>query len=151
MFPPGAALPAMAWSWRLTLSTSFEREEIDMPESKKLVIVNSRGFDDERSSVAWSIANTAAASGMDVTVFLVAAGVDWVRKGAAKVAQLNPLDPTMNTMIGNFLENGGRVLVCPPCAKVRGYSQESLVDGAILAGAPSMLQEIVAGAASLSF
>jgi len=141
----------MAWSWRLTLSTSFEREEIDMPESKKLVIVNSRGFDDERSSVAWSIANTAAASGMDVTVFLVAAGVDWVRKGAAKVAQLNPLDPTMNTMIGNFLESGGRILVCPPCAKVRGYSQESLVDGAILAGAPSMLQEIVAGAASLSF
>ena len=151
MFPLGAALPAMAWSWRLTLSTSFEREEIDMPESKKLVIVNSRGFDDERSSVAWSIANAAVASGMDVTVFLVAAGVDWVRKGAAKVAQLNPLDPTMNTMIGNFLENGGRVLVCPPCAKVRGYSQESLIDGAVLAGAPSMLEEIVAGAASLSF
>ena len=151
MFPPGAASPAMAWSWRLTLSTSFEREEIDMPESKKLVIVNSRGFDDERSSVAWSIANAAVASGMDVTVFLVAAGVDWVRKGAATVAQLNPLDPTMNTMIGNFLENGGRVLVCPPCAKVRGYSQESLIDGAILAGAPSMLEDIVAGAASLSF
>ena len=50
-----------------------------MSEQKKLVIVNSRGFDDERSSVAWSIANTASASNMDVTVFLVAAGVDWVR------------------------------------------------------------------------
>jgi predicted peroxiredoxin len=122
-----------------------------MSESKKLVIVNSRGFDDERSSVAWSIANTAVASGMEVTMFLVAAGVDWVRKGAAHVAQLNPLDPTMNTMIGNFLEGGGRVLVCPPCAKVRGYGQESLIDGAVLAGAPVMLEQIVAGAASLSF
>jgi predicted peroxiredoxin len=122
-----------------------------MSDSKKLVIVNSRGFDDERSSVAWSIANTAVASGMDVTMFLVAAGVDWVRKGAAQVAQLNPLDPTMGTMIGNFLEGGGRVLVCPPCAKVRGYSQESLIDGAVLAGAPVMLEEIIAGAASLSF
>ena len=109
-----------------------------MSDSKKLVIVNSRGFDDERSSVAWSIANTAVASGMDVTVFLVAAGADWVRKGAAQVAQLNPLDPPMNAMIGNFLESGGRILVCPPCAKVRGYTQESLIDGAILAGAPSM-------------
>jgi predicted peroxiredoxin len=90
-----------------------------MAEQKKLVIVNSRGFDDERSSVAWSIANTAAASDMDVTMFLVAAGVDWVRKGAADVARLNPLDPTMSDMIGSFLANGGRILVCPPCAKVR--------------------------------
>ena len=64
-----------------------------MAEQKKLVIVNSRGFDDERSSVAWSIANTAAASDMEVTMFLVAAGVDWVRKGGAAVAHLNPLDP----------------------------------------------------------
>ncbi len=122
-----------------------------MAEQKKLVIVNSRGFDDERSSAAWSIANTAAASDMDVTVFLVAAGVDWVRKGAADVAQLNPLDPTMSDMIGNFLGNGGCILVCPPCAKVRGYTEESLIDGATIAGAPVMLEEVNAGAATLSF
>ena len=122
-----------------------------MTVQKKLVIVNSRGFDDERSSVAWSIANTAVASDMDVTVFLVAAGVDWVRKGAADVAQLNPMDPTMSDMIGNFLGNGGRILVCPPCAKVRGYTEESLIDGAIIAGAPVMLEEVSAGAATLSF
>jgi predicted peroxiredoxin len=121
-----------------------------MSEQNKLVIVNSRGFDDERSSVAWSIANTAAASDMDVTVFLVAAGVDWVRKGATDVAQLNPLDPTMKDMIGNFLGNGGRILVCPPCAKVRGYTEESLIEGATIAGAPVMLEEIIKGAASLS-
>ena len=122
-----------------------------MTVQKKLVIVNSRGFDDERSSVAWSIANTAVASDMDVTVFLVAAGVDWVRKGAADVAQLNPMDPTMSDMIGNFLGNGGRILVCPPCAKVRGYTEESLIDGATIAGAPVMLEEVSAGAATLSF
>jgi len=122
-----------------------------MTEQKKLVIVNSRGFDDERASVAWSVANTAAASDMDVTMFLVAAGVDWVRKGAADVARLNPLDPTMSDMIGNFLKNGGRILVCPPCAKVRGYSDESLIDGATLAGAPVMLEQVNSGAATLSF
>lgn len=122
-----------------------------MAERKKLVIVNSRGFDDERSSVAWSIANTAAASDMDVTMFLVAAGVDWVRKGAAGVARLNPLDPSMSDMIGSFLGNGGRILVCPPCAKVRGYTEDSLIESATLAGAPAMLEEINAGAAALSF
>jgi len=122
-----------------------------MSTQKKLVIVNSRGFDDERSSVAWSIANTAVASNMDVTMFLVAAGVDWVRKGAADVARLNPLDPTMSDMVGNFIENGGRILVCPPCAKVRGYDEDSLIDAAIIAGAPLMLEEIQQGASSLSF
>jgi len=122
-----------------------------MSEHKKLVIVNSRGFDDERSSVAWSIANTAAASEIDVTMFLVASGVDWVRKGAADVAQLNPLDPTMSEMIGNFLGNGGRILVCPPCAKMRGYTEKSLIAGAKIAGAPVMLEELMAGAKSLTF
>ena len=122
-----------------------------MSQQQKLVIVNSRGLDDERSSVAWSIANTAAASAMEVTMFLVAAGVDWVRKGAAAQARLNPLDPPMSEMIGNFLGNGGRILVCPPCAKVRGYTQDSLIDDAKIAGAPIMLEELVNGAASLTF
>jgi predicted peroxiredoxin len=122
-----------------------------MSEQKKLVIINSRGFDDERASVAWSIANTASASNMDVTVFLVAAGVDWVRRGAIEVAQFNPLDPSMGDMIKSFLTNGGRILVCPPCAKVRGYTEDSLIEEAKIAGAPAMLEEIHQGATSLSF
>ena len=122
-----------------------------MSEQKKLVIVNSRGFDDERSSVAWSIAPPAVASGVRVTMFLVAAGADWVRKGAAVVARPNPLDPTMSDMIGNFIAEGGRILVCPPCAKVRGYGEDDLIAGATLAGAPVMLEELLSGANSLAF
>jgi len=122
-----------------------------MSDKKKLVIVNSRGFDDERSSVAWSIANTASASNMDVTVFLVAAGVDWVRRGASQVARPNPLDPGIGDMMNSFLANGGRILVCPPCAKVRGYDKDSLIDVATIAGAPVMLEEVALGAATLSF
>ena len=122
-----------------------------MSNKQKLVIINSRGFDDERSSVAFSIANTAAASEMDVTMFLVSAGVDWARKGATAAARPNPLDPTIDEMMQNFLGNGGRILVCPPCAKVRGYDEDCLIDDAVIAGAPVMLEEIAAGARSLSF
>jgi predicted peroxiredoxin len=120
-------------------------------EKKKLVILITRGFDDERSSVAWSIANAGIASDLEVTVFLAASGVDWVRKGAADVARLNPLDPTLKDMIENLMSNGGNVLVCPPCAKVRGYSEEDLIEGAIIAGAPAMLEVVKQGAATLSF
>jgi len=118
---------------------------------QKLVIVITRGLDDERSSVAWSIANAGIASGLEVTVFLAASGVDWVRKGAADVAHLNPLDPPLRDLIGNLKSNGGKILVCPPCAKVRGYSEKDFVDGVTVAGAPAMLEVVKQGAATLSF
>jgi predicted peroxiredoxin len=122
-----------------------------MADKQKLVIVISRGFDDERSSVAWSIANTAVASDLEVTVFLVAAGVDWVRRGAAEVARLNPMDPPMKDMIGNVMSSGAKILICPPCAKVRGYAQDDFVEGVTLAGAPAMLEVVKQGASTLSF
>jgi predicted peroxiredoxin len=122
-----------------------------MSNKQKIVIVISRGLDDERSSVAWSIANAGVASDMEVTVFLVAAGVDWVRKGAADAAHLNPLDPPMKELVGNIMEHGSGVLVCPPCAKVRGYTKDDLIDGVTIAGAPTMLEVVKQGAATLSF
>jgi len=115
-----------------------------------MVIVISRGLDDERSSVAWSISNAAIASDMELTVFLVSAGVDWVRKGAADAAHLNPLDPSMKDMVGNVMANA-RVLACPPCCKVRGYGEADLLEGVTLAGAPAMLEVVKQGAATLSF
>ena len=120
-------------------------------QKQKLVIVITRGLDDERSSVAWSIANAGVASDLEVTVFLAASGVDWVRKGAADVAHLNPVDPPMKDLIGNLMSSGGSVLVCPPCAKVRGYAAEDLLDGVTVAGAPAMLEVVKQGASTLSF
>jgi len=84
-----------------------------MSEKKKLVVVVSNGFNDERSSVALSVANSGINSGLEVTMFLVSAAVDLVRKGAAAVAQLNPLDPTLGEMLDNFIAAGGKVLIEP--------------------------------------
>ena len=122
-----------------------------MAETNKLVIVISRGLDDERSSVAWSIANAGIASDMEVTVFLVSSGVDWVRKGAADVAHLNPVDPSFKELIGNVMSNAGTVMVCPPCAKVRGYTENDLLDGVVITGSGAIHALIKQGAATLSF
>lgn len=122
-----------------------------MTEKKKLVVVITTGLNDEKSSVAWSVANGAIATGLDVTIFLASSGVDWARKGAADNVHLNPLDPTMMEMIDNVRENGSRILVCPPCAKVRGYEAEDLIEGTTLAGSVSMHELIAQGAATLSF
>ncbi len=122
-----------------------------MAEDKKLVIVVTSGLDDERSSVAWSIANGGINSGLDVSMFLTSSGVDWVRKGAAEGAHLNPFDPPMKEMIQKVIDSGGTIMVCPPCAKVRGYTQEDLLDGVVITGSGAMHELIKQGAATLSF
>ena len=122
-----------------------------MAEKKKLVILVACGMEDERSSVAWSVANGGITAGLEVTMFLTSSAVDWVRKGAADAAHLNPLDPPMKDMIQNLMASGGTVLVCPPCAKVRGYAQEDLLDGVIIVGSSALHDLIKQGAATLSF
>jgi predicted peroxiredoxin len=122
-----------------------------MSETKKLVVVVTRGCDDERSSVAWSIANGGIASGYEITMFLVSSGADWARKGAADHARPNPLDPPVKEMMQNVLDSGGQILVCPPCAKMRGYETENLIEGAQLAGSTAMLGVVSEGAKTLTF
>ena len=122
-----------------------------MTERKKLVILITSGLGDERSSVAWSIANGGVNSGLDVTIFLASSGVDWARKGAADLVHLNPLDPPMKEMIETLREKGVTILVCPPCSKVRGYDQGDLLDGVIVTGSGAMHELIKQGAATLCF
>ncbi len=122
-----------------------------MSANKKLVVIVTNGLDNERSSVAWSVANGGVGSGMEVTMFLVSSGVDWVRKGAAGTARLNPLDPPVKDMIQTVIDSGADILVCPPCAGVRGYEQDDLMDGVKLAGSVAMLEHVQQGATALTF
>ena len=122
-----------------------------MSKKKKLVVVVTRGYDDERASVAWSVANGGVASDYEVTMFLVSSGVDWVRKGAADVARMNPLDPPVKDMIQTVMDNGGTILACPPCAQVRGYGADDFIDGVQLAGSTAMLGVMSEGASTLTF
>jgi predicted peroxiredoxin len=119
--------------------------------TNKLVIVLSRGLDDERATVAWTMANAGISSELEVTMFLVSAGVDVVRKGAPDLAQMNPLDPPLKQLIGDFMSRGGTVWACPPCAKLRGYTEESFIEGVKITGAGPLHALLREGAASLTF
>jgi predicted peroxiredoxin len=102
-------------------------------------------------SVAWSIANGGIESGLDETIFLTGSAVDCVRKGAADQVHLNPLYPTVGEMIRNLRSQGGSILVCPPCAKVRGYTEKDLLDGVVITDSGAIHELIKQGAATLSF
>jgi predicted peroxiredoxin len=120
-------------------------------QTTKLVVIVTAGLDDERSSVAFSVANGGITAGLEVTVFLTSNGVDWARKGAADKAHPNPLDPSMKEMIESLTTRGGKILVCPPCAGVRGYGEEDLLDGVTVVGSSAIHELIKEGAATVSF
>ena len=120
-------------------------------ENRKLVVVITHGLDDERASVAWSIANGGINSGLDVSIFLASSAIDWVRKGAANRVHLNPEDPPMMDMIQKVIDNGCAISVCPPCAIVRGYTQDDLLEGVTIVGSVAIHDQIKEGAAVLTF
>ena len=122
-----------------------------MNAAEKLVIVASRGHDDERATVSWTIANGGLTAGLEVTMFLVSSAIDLVRKGAADHVRMNPFDPPMKELIESFVARGGKILACPPCAKVRGYSEESLIEGVEITGSAALHALIKDGAATLCF
>lgn len=122
-----------------------------MSETQKMVVVVTQGVQDERSSVAWSVANGGVGMGFEVTMFLVSSGAEWARKGAAERARPNPLDPPIQEMMQTVIDHGGKILVCPPCAGVRGYEKDDLIEAATLAGSPAMLGIAAQGAIVVTF
>jgi predicted peroxiredoxin len=122
-----------------------------MSESQKeLVVLMTRGADHELSSVAFTIANGGITAGFKVYAFLTSASVDLVRKRAADLPHVPPLD-SLKALIDDFLKRGGTIWACPPCVKARGYTEEDLIDGVKIQGASAMHERLLSGASSLSF
>ena len=117
---------------------------------RNLIVVVTHGIDHELSSMALTIANGGISSGLKVSIFLTSAGVDIVRKRAADMTEVHPLEPLAG-LLEDFVARGGQLWACTPCVKARGYTQEDLIDGTIITGASPMHGLIAEGAATLSF
>ena len=118
--------------------------------SRNLVVLVTHGTDHEMSSVAFTIANGGLSAGLEVSIFLTSAGVDLVRKRAARTTRVAPLEP-LDAMIDDFVRRGGNLWACTPCVKARGYEPDDLLDGVTITGASRMHDLIKQGAATLSF
>jgi len=119
-------------------------------QTKELVVLMTRGADHELSSVGLTIANGGMTAGLRVSIFLTSAAVDLVRRRAVESTLVSPLEP-LKALIEDFLRRGGTLWACTPCVKARGYAQDDLIEGVIIAGSSTMHERIKAGAATLSF
>lgn len=118
--------------------------------TQELVVLMTSGPDHELSSVGFTIANGGITAGLEVAIFLTGSAVDIVRKKAADMTHVHPLEP-LGGLVGDFLARGGTLWACTPCVKARGYEENDLVDGVVVTGASPMHERIKAGAATLSF
>ena len=118
--------------------------------ANNLVVLVTHGPDDERSSVALTIANGGLTAGLRVAIFLSSSAVDIVRKRAADMTHVEPLEP-LKSLVDDFMARGGDLWACTPCVKARGYEQADLIEGVTITGASPMHERIKEGAATLSF
>lgn len=121
--------------------------------SDRFCINLTRGAEDpDRATIAFVVANAALAKGRDTLVFVSNDAVRFAAPGGADGVTAEGFPP-LAELVGIFSEGGGKMLVCAPCAKVRGLEDSTWVDGAALGGGAGLVDFLTeAGAvASLSY
>ncbi|MEM9326293.1 MAG: DsrE family protein [Bacteroidota bacterium] len=118
--------------------------------NQKLVILLTKGTNNDVSSVAFTIANAALGKGMEVGIFLTSDGVDLSRENGSEYTHVAPFK-TLKELITGFLANGGTLWTCAPCFNHHGLNPQETYEGSEVVGAGPMLEWIAAGAKTLSF
>lgn len=118
--------------------------------SSILVSLASSRDNPDRATVAFVVAGAAAASGQDSTVFLSADGAWLGKTGEADEIHEDGFAALTDLMSG-YVEAGGKIIVCSPCAKKRGITDTDLVDGAVIAGGAAVIALMADGAQTISY
>lgn len=111
---------------------------------RALVVKTTAGADDpERCSAALTVAATAAASGLTVSLWLSGEAAWLAVPERAAAFTLEHSAPTPD-LFDTVLEHGS-LSVCSQCARRRGLTERDLMAGARIAGAASFVAEISRG------
>lgn len=107
-------------------------------QRKYLFTVTTFDADADRLATPLVLANNALAAGGDVLVWVSLEGVKLAKRG--DVDGLIPKSfPPVVDLLNTFIENGGRIGVCPPCAKTHGVTPENMVANAEFMGGAAVI------------
>lgn len=110
--------------------------------TKALVVKVTVGQDSaERCSQGFTVAATAAASGIDVILWLTGDATQFGLPGKAEVFTLEHA-ASLAQLRDQILELG-KIKVCTQCAKRRNITQEQLIAGVEIAGASTFVEDIM--------
>jgi predicted peroxiredoxin len=113
-----------------------------MAPSHRLVVKCTSGTDaPERCSQAFTVAATALAAGVDVSLWLTGEAVWLAVPGRAEAFELPHSAPMAD--LRDAVLDGGRLTVCTQCAARRELTGEHLLAGVRIAGSASFVDEIL--------
>src|SRR5688572_18552390 len=95
--------------------------------------------DPDRATVAFVVANAAAASDQETVVFLSTEGVRLAVRGYADDVAEDGFSP-LKDLMANFAAAGGKIYVCSPCFKRRKLDDGNLVAGAMIVGGAKLVE-----------
>jgi predicted peroxiredoxin len=111
--------------------------------SRSLVIKVTAGKDDlERCNQGFTVAATAAASGLQISLWLTGEASWLALPGRADDIAL-PYAAPLAELLAKILE-AGTVTLCTQCASRRQITQNDLIEGIRIAGAATFVAEVIA-------
>jgi len=117
---------------------------------KIVYIATYAGEDPDRASFPFVLANAALAMDVKAVIVLQGNAVWLAKKGYAQHIHAGGFPP-MDQLVKNFVELGGRILVCTPCIKERKIEVSDLIDGAEPAAGGAVNQELLTANASVTY
>src|SRR6476646_8298825 len=101
----------------------------------------------DKATVAFVVANAAAASDQATVVFLSTEGVRLAVRGYADDVAEEGFAP-LKDLIASFAAAGGKIFVCSPCFKRRKLDETALVPGAVVVGGAKLVEFMATGCPS---
>jgi uncharacterized protein involved in oxidation of intracellular sulfur len=121
-----------------------------MDRQKMVIIVTHGGEDPERATIPFVMANAALATEMDVTVILQTTGTWLAVKDYASHVRADAF-PSLDQLMKDFKEMGGKMLACVPCLKSRNITEDMLIEGTRQVAAGTVVTEASSANATLTY
>jgi uncharacterized protein len=107
--------------------------------------------DGDKATVGFVVANAAIGSEKSTMIFLSTDGVWCAVKGEAEKISVGAPFAPLKELVDKFVKAGGRILVCTPCMKKRGITEDQLIEGATPAGGAALVEWLSNGAPCVSY
>ena len=117
---------------------------------KFCVTLTSAKNDTDKATVAFVVANAAAASEQETLMFLSVEAVRLAQQGYADDIHEEGFAP-LRELMANFVKAGGKIWVCSPCFKRRKLDETKLVAGATIVGGAKLVEFTTSGAVAVSY
>ncbi len=122
-----------------------------MSAKKKILYVQTSGIDTpERTYAPFVLAATAAAMGIDATIYFIIQGVTVVKKGTAENVKVGEF-PTLKQAMDQAIKAGVKLAVCEQSCMLLGISRGDFIPEAKIVGAATLNDMVLDADAVLCF